>query len=55
MRLALIVLLIGLPVIIAGWTAPPVATSNELALEKRITALEDRVLDLEHPAYTRQR
>jgi hypothetical protein len=46
---------LGFAVLFCAWTAPPVATQNELALEKRITALEDRVLDLEHPAYTRGR
>jgi hypothetical protein len=46
---------IGLAVLFCAWTASPVATQNELALDQRISALEDRVLDLEHPAYTKHR
>lgn len=45
--------------LVAAWTAPPSKSSSDAEFEQtvldRLSKLEDRVLDLEHPAYTRDR
>jgi hypothetical protein len=48
MRFLFLIPLIATAVMIAAWTAPPTATQNEIAIEKRVDALERRILNLEH-------
>lgn len=51
--------IIAVAVLFAAWTSPQETKTSDAEWQQkvsdRLSSLEDRVLDLEHPAYTRDR